>query len=77
MRSEKWKMLAGELYRADSPELAADSARTSGWMARYNASITASPEMRLLMLRELFASAGEGSVIRPPFPRSGTATRRP
>ena len=67
MRTEKDKMLAGELYRADSPELAADDARAREWMTRYNASLVATAEERLVLLREAFAEVGEGCVIRPPF----------
>lgn len=67
MRTEKDKMLAGELYRADSPELSAEDARARAWMARYNASLAASAEDRLILLRELFAEVGDGCVIRPPF----------
>ena len=66
-RSEKQKMLAGELYSASCPELVADSAQASAWMDRYNASLTASAESRHAMLSELFAQVGEGAVIRPPF----------
>ncbi len=66
-RSEKDKMLAGELYIASGPELAADNARASEWMNRYNASLAASSEERHGMLTELFACVGEGAVIRPPF----------
>lgn len=66
-RSEKSKMLAGELYVADCPELAADNARANAWMNRYNASLAASHEKRHAMLSELFAAVGEGSVVRPPF----------
>ncbi len=67
MRSEKQKMLAGELYVADCPELAADNARASAWMDRFNAKIAMPAENRHAMLRELFASIGEGAFIRPPF----------
>ena len=67
MRTEKDKMLAGELYRADSPELMADEARARAWMARYNATEGASNAERFALLRELFAEVGEGCVIRPPF----------
>ena len=67
MRTEKDKMLAGELYRADSSELAADEAQARRWMARYNASEGATNGERLALLRELFAEAGDGCVIRPPF----------
>ncbi len=67
MRSEKSKMLAGELYRASDPELAADAGRAAGWMARYNASLAATPDERRALLREIFAHVGDGAVIRPPF----------
>lgn len=67
MRSEKAKMLAGELYTAECPELAADNARAHAWMSRYNASLAASPDERHAMLGELLASVGEGAAIRPPF----------
>ena len=66
-RSEKSKMLAGELYTASDPELAADNARTGAWINRYNASLAASPEERHAMLAEIFAHVGEGASIRPPF----------
>ena len=66
MRSEKDKMLAGELYRADSPELVADSLRIGAWMARYNAT-TAAPEQRLALMREAFRHVGRDVNIRPPF----------
>jgi maltose O-acetyltransferase len=36
MRSEKEKMLAGELYHAGAPELQADAAKARAWMSRYN-----------------------------------------
>jgi len=59
-------MLAGELYRADSPELIADNRRIGAWMARFNAT-TATPEQRLPLLREAFAHVGRDVTIRPPF----------
>jgi Maltose acetyltransferase len=37
MRSEKDKMLAGELYDASAPEIQAELAATHRWLARYNA----------------------------------------
>ncbi len=67
MRSEKEKMLAGELYVADCPELAADNARASAWMDRFNARSSVPAEERHAMLAELFASVGDGASIRPPF----------
>lgn len=67
MRSEKEKMLAGEPYRADDPELAALSARAAAWMDRYNARQALPAAERLAMLRELFAHVGDGCFVRPAF----------
>ncbi|MBM9593913.1 sugar O-acetyltransferase [Roseitranquillus sediminis] len=67
MRSEKDKMLAGELYVAEGPEIAADSARANAWMDRFNGRLAMPREERHAMLVELFAHAGEGAFIRPPF----------
>jgi maltose O-acetyltransferase len=67
MRSEKEKMLAGELYRADSAELVADSQRASDWMSRYNTPSLATEPVRHEMLAELLGSVGAGVKIRPPF----------
>jgi maltose O-acetyltransferase len=66
-RTQKQKMLAGEFYVADDPELAADNRRISAWMARYNAALASSPEERHAMLVEAFAAVGAGVNIRPPF----------
>ena len=38
-RSEKQKMLAGELYDAGDPELQADQRAAQAWLVRYNASL--------------------------------------
>ncbi|MDO5604636.1 MAG: sugar O-acetyltransferase [Paracoccus sp. (in: a-proteobacteria)] len=67
MISEREKMLAGALYDAADPELAAMRARAGAWMVRYNASLALTDDARLEMLREIMAGAGEGCVIRPPF----------
>ena len=67
MRSEKEKMLAGELYDASDPELQAELAATHRWLARYNAALEASASERRELLLERFAHVGEGAVIRPPF----------
>ena len=60
-------MLAGELYVASDPELEADAARASAWLARYNGVPDRGQAERLVMLREPFARVGEGCNIRPPF----------
>jgi maltose O-acetyltransferase len=66
-RTEKEKMLAGDLYDAGAPELQAEMAAAHEWLARYNAALGRPPsEIRELLLERL-AAAGEGAVIRPPF----------
>jgi maltose O-acetyltransferase len=67
MRSEKEKMLAGELYHAGAPELQADAAKAKAWMLRYNASMAASTSDRRALLLELLGAVGDGAVVRPPF----------
>jgi maltose O-acetyltransferase len=66
-RSEKEKMLAGELYRPGDPEIQADAAATKEWLARFNGAFAASRAERRALLTERFAEVGEGAVIRPPF----------
>ena len=65
-RTEKQKMLAGELYRPDA-ELAADQAATKQWLVRYNAALALPVSERHRLLSERLAHVGEGAVIRPPF----------
>ncbi|MFP5517350.1 MAG: sugar O-acetyltransferase [Alphaproteobacteria bacterium] len=66
-RSEKEKMLAGDLYDASAPEIQADQAAAKEWMVRYNAALALPPGERRKLLLERFAAVGEGAVIRPPF----------
>jgi maltose O-acetyltransferase len=65
-KTEKQKMLAGELYRPDD-ELGADQAATKQWLVRYNAALALSVSERHKLLSERFAHVGSGAVIRPPF----------
>jgi len=65
-KTEKQKMLAGELYRPDD-ELGADQAAAKAWMVRYNAALAAPVAERHALLRERLARVGKGAVIRPPF----------
>ena len=65
MRTEKQKMLAGELYRAADPELRADLAETRAWLTRYNRAESAEERRRLLV--ERLGEVGTGVEIRPPF----------
>ncbi|OXM72528.1 maltose acetyltransferase [Amycolatopsis sp. KNN50.9b] len=54
-------MLAGELYRADDPELQAGLCRAAGLQRRFNTD--ADPAV----LRELLGSVGEDVEVRPPL----------
>ena len=67
MKSEKDKMLAGELYDASAPEIQAELAATHRWLARYNAALDMASSDRLTLLRERLAAVGDGAAIRPPF----------
>lgn len=58
-RSEKQKMLAGELYVASDPELQRDMAQCADWLARYN--------NRTGNLAEQLGAAGKNTCVRPPF----------
>ncbi|WP_292044308.1 sugar O-acetyltransferase [Massilia sp. UBA6681] len=65
--SERHKMLEGQPYHASDPELVAEQALTSAWLARYNAALgQPAPSWRSL-LAERLAAVGEGSIVRPPF----------
>lgn len=65
--SERQKMISGLPYDPGDPELQADMAAAHQWMARYNAAMGASPEVRLDLLRQRLGEVGEGAVVRPPF----------
>jgi len=66
-RTEKEKMLAGELYDPGAPEIQADQAATKRWLVRYNAALDMAPAERRELLLERLAAVGDGAVIRPPF----------
>jgi maltose O-acetyltransferase len=66
LKTEKQKMLAGELYRPDA-ELGAEQAAAKAWMARYNAALALPMSERHALLRERLAHVGKDAVIRPPF----------
>jgi maltose O-acetyltransferase len=66
LKTEKEKMLAGELYRPDA-ELGAEQAAAKVWMVRYNASLALPVVERHALLRERLGHVGKDAVIRPPF----------
>jgi maltose O-acetyltransferase len=66
-KTEKQKMLAGELYRPGDTELAADQAANKIWTVRYNGSLALPVSARHSLLSERLAHVGADVVIRPPF----------
>jgi len=60
-------MLAGDLYVADDPELAADHLRAVRLMDEFNRSPGDAAEARRRLLEELLGAFGAGSEIRPPL----------
>ncbi|MBP1988062.1 sugar O-acetyltransferase [Halolamina salifodinae] len=67
MASEKEKMLNGDLYDADDPELVAERERARELTRAYNETAADERETRRELLEELFRSVGEECVIEPPF----------
>ena len=65
-KTEKQKMLAGELYRTDE-ELGAEQAAAKVWMVRYNAALASPVSERHALLCERLRRVGKDAVIRPPF----------
>jgi maltose O-acetyltransferase len=63
----KERMLRGELYIADDPQLAADHYRASTLLERYNRTRIEEHEERDRLLRELLGAVGEGVIVKPPF----------
>jgi maltose O-acetyltransferase len=66
-RSQRERMLAGDLYIADDPELEHESRRAAELTKEYNDSSPSDPENRRRILHELLGSFGEASELRPPF----------
>ncbi|MFI6288650.1 sugar O-acetyltransferase [Streptomyces sp. NPDC051018] len=67
MGEQKDRMLAGEWYIPDDPELEADTLRRFALCAAYNANGGAPAEKRAEILGELLGAVGDGVRIRPPF----------
>jgi maltose O-acetyltransferase len=61
------RMLRGELYIADDPDLAADFARAQQLVDRYNRTLHEEQDERDEILRKLLGRVGEGVHIRAPF----------
>jgi maltose O-acetyltransferase len=66
-RSQRERMLAGDLYIAEGVELRAESLRAQRLLRTFNASDPDNLEARRAMLEELLGSFGEDSAILPPL----------
>jgi maltose O-acetyltransferase len=66
-KTEREKMLAGELYVAADPALTQERRRARRLTRLYNATTEEEPERRLELLRELLGHAGAAITIEPPF----------
>ncbi|MGC1272989.1 MAG: sugar O-acetyltransferase [Planctomycetaceae bacterium] len=67
MKTEREKMLAGELYVAADPELAALRHAARLHTAELNSSRDIDPEQRRAVLPRLFGRCGENVWVEPPF----------
>jgi maltose O-acetyltransferase len=66
-RSQRERMLAGDLYLADDPQLVQESRRAEALTNEYNESSPFDPARRMRILGDLLGSIGEETEIRPPF----------
>jgi maltose O-acetyltransferase len=66
-RSMRERMLAGDLYIADDPELAELNLRAMDVMDAFNASSARDPKRRHRLLTQLLGSVGPDTYIRPPL----------
>lgn len=67
MKTEREKMLAGELYHPANAELVAARKRARDLCAALNVSPEAAQEERRRILRELFGAGGDSVWVQPPF----------
>lgn len=66
-KTEKHKMLAGDLYHGWDKELLAERRRAQQVLARYNATPDDDHQLRTDLLRDFLNAIGEGTVVLPPF----------
>ncbi|MER7487626.1 sugar O-acetyltransferase [Streptomyces sp. NPDC126497] len=66
-RTHLERMLAGDLYIADDPEIARRQQHAMRLAARYQALYPENPAEARPILTELLASVGEGAEVRPPL----------
>ena len=61
------RMMAGELYLADDPEIGELSAAALDLAGQYNATSVRQAPLRRSLLEQLLGSVGEGTELRPPL----------
>lgn len=61
------RMLAGDLYIADDPEIEKAATRAQRLMSAFNATTVDEASRRRELLDELLGSVGENTVVRPPL----------
>ncbi|MBE1443565.1 MULTISPECIES: sugar O-acetyltransferase [unclassified Paenibacillus] len=66
-RTEKEKMLAGELYLASDPELTKDRENARKLTRLFNQTIETDYDKRTELLKQLFGSTGENLYMEPTF----------
>ena len=66
-RSNRARMLAGDFYIADDPELARESLHAATLTQQFNSAAAKAEEQRQRILRELLGGLGDGTTIRAPF----------
>lgn len=66
-KTEKEKMLSGELYLAADPELLKDRLNARRLTRLFNQSLETEDERRIELLRELLGSMGKNGYIEPSF----------
>jgi maltose O-acetyltransferase len=67
MKTEKEKMLAGELYFAGDPQLKAERIQSRMLLKKFNETTAEENLLRKEILQELVGGYGKGMYIEPPF----------
>jgi maltose O-acetyltransferase len=66
-KTDKKKMLAGELYRGSDKELLAERQHAQQLLARYNGAPDDGQDAHTALLRDFLSAVGDGTVVLPPF----------
>ncbi|WP_044641360.1 sugar O-acetyltransferase [Risungbinella massiliensis] len=67
MKTEKEKMLTGEMYNAADPELVRDRENARRKTRLYNQTLETEVEQRTILLKDLFGSTGDNLYVEPTF----------